>query len=650
MTKQSALSTEQGGTIVQTASVPNSQFYGAADQAPSAKISDKTKTWLYLGGIVLLWALIYVPGLASPPMMDDADSEHAQIAREMLQRHDYVTMHVNGVRYLDKAPLPYWLTAVSYSVFGVSEFSARLPLSLFALASLLAVFALGKEIAGEDAGFFSALVLCTAIGPYIYTRFEIPDIMVGFWLILTVLFFLRTLDQPRPSVLLCWGIGAFTACNVLTKGLIGIVFPVVIIGAYLLWTRNLRHFFRLRLLSTTMVFLAIAVPWHVLATLRNPPQGQSKGFFWFYFINEQVYRYLNMRIPRDYDKVPLGIFWGLIFVWLFPWTLFLLSSLKQVPVRSLWKPASLDRTSRSVLLLAIWALVILVFFTFSTRQEYYVLPALPALALLCGLWLDRENRSAVGSPLRKSGLRYAVVMLALGIVAFVISTMVVALSPVQPHAEFADLLKKAPQMYKLSMGHLFDLTMGAMSVFHWPLILEGGGFLAGTFLLWMFRKRGSAFWSNVALAGMMVILFQAIHISLGIFNPVLGSKVLADGIERQYRSGDLIVVDGAYSEASSVNFYMGVPMHMLNGRFNDLWYGSLFPDSPQVFEDDASFSRLWQGSGTVFFIVINERGVERLKKLPVPYYEVAHWGDRAVYTNHLPNPEPGNPVAPHQGY
>ena len=110
-------------------------------------------------GIVLFWGLIYIPGLASPGMMDDADSEHAEIAREILQRHDYVTMYVNGVRYLDKAPLPYWITAGSYAIFGASEFSARLPLTLFALGSLLAVFFLGRDIAGEEAGFFSALVL-----------------------------------------------------------------------------------------------------------------------------------------------------------------------------------------------------------------------------------------------------------------------------------------------------------------------------------------------------------------------------------------------------------------------------------------------------------------------------------------------------------
>jgi len=165
--------------------------------------------------------------------------------------------------------------------------------------------------------------------------------------------------------------------------------------------------------------------------------------------------------------------------------------------------------------------------------------------------------------------------------------------------------EKAPAMYKLSMGHLFDLTMGAMSVFRVPLILTGVGFLAGTFFNWLFRKRGSPLCGNLAICVMMVILFQAVHMALTVFSPVLGSKPLGMAIKKQYQPGDLIVVNGAYSVASSVNFYTGAQLHMLNGRFNDLWYGSLFPDSPQVFEDDASFAKLWAGPVRVFFVDIN---------------------------------------------
>ena len=216
---------------------------------------------------------------------------------------------------------------------------------------------------------------------------------MALWLTLGFDFFLRTLDEKPPSRLSCWGLAATAALNVLTKGLIGLVFPAAIIGLYLLLTGNLKHLLRMRLLSSSAVLLVIAAPWHIAAALENPAAGQSRGFLWFYFINEQFLRYLGKRVPPDYDTVPLVVFWGLILVWLFPWSAFVFQSLAQVPHRwSEWR-GGMNRRQRALLLYAIWAAVILVFFSFSTRQEYYAIPALPGLALLIGGWLQQEDES-----------------------------------------------------------------------------------------------------------------------------------------------------------------------------------------------------------------------------------------------------------------
>jgi 4-amino-4-deoxy-L-arabinose transferase-like glycosyltransferase len=606
----------------------------AGEPVSSRPFAPSKRTLLFLLGIVMFWGLIYIPGLASPPMMDDVDSEHAQIPVEMLQRHDYVTMYVNGVRYLEKAPLPYWIMAGIYSVAGVSEFSVRLELTLFALLTFLAVFLLGREIAGEEAGFYAAIALATAIGPYIYTRFIIPDMMVCFWLTVTVYLFWRSLEEPQPSRLLCWSIGVVTALDVLTKGLVGLAFPIGIIVGYLLITRNLRHLLKMRLVSTAIVFLAVAAPWHVLATLRNPPVGEAKGFFWFYFINDQIYRYLNLRVPRDYDKVPLLVFWGLLLVWTFPWSFAVVKSLKQVPLRIRDWGGKLDKPSRAALLLAVWAAFVLVFFSFSTRQEYYVLPALPALAVLCGMWLKREADSAPDSALRRSAVRGATALLVLGVIASAIAGWFAAVAPaVSPDADFGEVLRRVNSMYKLSMGHLFDLTPQAMGFFRWPLILTAISFLVGTVLHWILRKRGASMKANLALASMMVVLLYAVHLALGTFNPVLGSKPLALAIQRYYKPGDTIVVNGQYSRASSILFYTGIQMHMLNGLTNDLWFGSLYPDCPKVFEDDASFARLWRGPGRVFFFIPSDLDTDPLQKLGAPYYLVAKAGEKSVYSN-----------------
>ena len=191
--------------------------------------------------LIVLWAVIYMAGLSRAALLDDADTVHAEAAREMLQRHDWVTLYANGIRYLEKAPLMYWGVATSYTLFGVSEWSTRFPLMLGVLAMILSTYGLGRWALGSEGGFDSGLVLATALGPFLFTRFLIPDVAVGLWLTLTFWLFLISLEQPKPARWTCWGIGAMCALNVLTKGLIGLVFPIGAIGLYLLLTGNLRH-------------------------------------------------------------------------------------------------------------------------------------------------------------------------------------------------------------------------------------------------------------------------------------------------------------------------------------------------------------------------------------------------------------------------
>src|SRR5258707_9166480 len=122
--------------------------------------------------ILLLWLLIYFASIFSPALLDDVDTIHAEAAREMVLRHDWVTLYTDGIRYLEKAPLMYWGVAASYEIFGVSEWSTRLPLMLGVLALLLATYALGKRAYGERGGLYAAVALATSLGPYIFTRFQ----------------------------------------------------------------------------------------------------------------------------------------------------------------------------------------------------------------------------------------------------------------------------------------------------------------------------------------------------------------------------------------------------------------------------------------------------------------------------------------------
>src|SRR5690242_14164785 len=193
--------------------------------SPNLSSTARTSTHIYVLAIIVVWAAIYVSSLFQPALLDDADSVHAEAAREMVLRHDWVTLYTDGIRYLEKAPLMYWGVASSYEIFGVNNWSTRLPLVLGVLALLLVTYWLGTASYGEKAGLYSAVVLATSLGPYIFTRFEIPDVIVGLWVALGILFFFLSLQQETPSRWVCWGLATSCALDVLTKSLIGLVFP-----------------------------------------------------------------------------------------------------------------------------------------------------------------------------------------------------------------------------------------------------------------------------------------------------------------------------------------------------------------------------------------------------------------------------------------
>ena len=174
--------------------------------------------------LALVFAAVFLGSLFSPPLLDDADSTHAEAAREMFLSGDYVTLHINGVRYLEKAPLPYWLVVGSYHLFGINEFSTRLPMAISVL--LLGVLALiwARRAFGERAGIYAALFVYTAVGVFLFTRILIPDVLLSVLIAAPLYFFLTALESRADS----WRWYAGYACialGVLTKGLIALAFP-----------------------------------------------------------------------------------------------------------------------------------------------------------------------------------------------------------------------------------------------------------------------------------------------------------------------------------------------------------------------------------------------------------------------------------------
>jgi 4-amino-4-deoxy-L-arabinose transferase-like glycosyltransferase len=600
----------------------------------SSKFLSQAKIWVVL---LCFWCVLYVPGLFHPALLDDADTVHAEASREMLFNHDWVTLYTDGARYLQKPPLLYWAVTISYELFGVGDWQTRLPLAFCVFGLVAFTFIFGRRYLGREGGFYAALIMVTSLGVFVYTRFLISDVVVAMFLTLSLYFFLRAAENERPSRSACWGVAASIALSVLAKGLIGLVFPCLIIPVYLFLIGDFKRIWRLHLVSSAGIFLVIAAPWHILASLRNPaiPGTMAKGFFWSYFINEHFMRYIGKRVPYDYDKVPLGLFWAMLLIFLIPWIAFLIPASREIPAKfSMWR-SNLDARSRANSFFAVWAILIMLFFSFSSRQEYYSLPALPALALLIGGWLERERNSMADSSQRRAGRFASALLLVFGVAAFIATMVLISKThPFPAGTDIGQVLVPHPGRYKLSLGHMGDLTIGAFGLFRAPLWEIGVGFLVGTGLNWFFRRRGNLLAANFALAGMMVVVLFCVWQGYSIFSPELSSKDMALEIKQVYKPGETIVINGVYETGSSLNFYTGLPVHVLNGVAGDLWFGSFWPDAPKVYETNESFVRLWNGPNRVYLFTpeyLKERAFVGID--PATIHEFARRGGKAIYVN-----------------
>jgi hypothetical protein len=370
------------------------------------------------------------------------------------------------------------------------------------------------------------------------------------------------------------------------------------------------------------VLLLIAAPWHILATLRNPPYfvftlhsgpGQYHGFLWFFFINEQLLRFLNLRYPHDYNTVPRLYFWLFHLIWLFPWSVYFpaVANLSFKPV---------DRAGQTRLLALCWVGFILVFFTFSTTQEYYSMPAYPAMALLIG------GAMAMGGKWVKWGTRALCVISACAAAA--VFAILAHVHGMATPGDISSALSHHPKAYTLSLGHMEDLTLDSFAYLRVPLVMAGIAFLVGM-IGTLQAKTHRAFW---AAGLMMVIFFQAARQAMVVFDPYLSSRPLANALMGA-PEGQLIA-EGFYYQFSSVFFYTNRTGLLLSTRKANLEYGTNAPDAPQVFIDDSQLKGLWMAPKREYLLTFAS-DLTRYQELLAPdkLVTVAESGGKVLLTN-----------------
>jgi 4-amino-4-deoxy-L-arabinose transferase-like glycosyltransferase len=583
--------------------------------------------------LAVVYLAAYFGALFSPALLDDADSTHAEAAREMFVTGDYVTLHVNGVRYLEKAPLPYWLVAASYRVFGVNEFATRLPMALSVL--LLGVLAVvwGRRALGERASIYAGLFVYTAAGVFLFTRILIPDVLLSLLIAASLYFFLTALEiRDAPWR---WYVGySCIALGVLVKGLIAFAFPGGAAFLYLAITGDWRRWREFRLPSGLLLLFAIATPWHILAGLRNTGGQGGHGFFWFYFVNEHFLRFLGKRYPRDYNKLPWALYWTLHLVWLFPWSLYLPAAIRTaIDVR---KQGRVDFASRTRLMCWILAGLILVFFAISTNQEYYTFPAYLPLLMLLADGVARCEWSDCNAGSRRGWLRLSAGVLAL--IGLSAGATLITLLWQSRHLPFEPDIGNVLATHNmdtdtLSTSHMLDLSYASFAALRLPAALAAVALLITfplSFLLRLWRRHYSATW--VLGLGMAIFLIAA-HIALGRFGPYLSSRDLAQEIAVRAHPEDRVMIYGDQAFGSSLLFYLRRPIELVEGRTTSMWFGSTFPDAPKIYLTNVDLQRDWASNERIFLFVPPHLKTKVDALLPQRIV-IAQVSGKYVYSNH----------------
>jgi 4-amino-4-deoxy-L-arabinose transferase-like glycosyltransferase len=601
--------------------------------------------------LLLVFAAVHFAALFAPPLLDDADATHAVAAQYMAgtgisKTGDWVTLKVDGIRYLEKPPLPYWLAAADYHLFGFNVFATHLPLSLSVLGLAILAWAWARRAYGDRAAFYAALSILTSIGVFLFTRIFIPEVLLTLLLAFALYNFLIGLEDEEPSrFYLTW---AALGLAMLAKGLVAPVFFFLAAVPYLFITGDWRRWREFRLASGLLLFFAIAAPWHILAGLRNPgaghpvgnvpTMGNVHGFFYFYFINEHVLRFLGKRYPVDYNKLPFLLYWSLHLVWLFPWSIYLPVVLRRGwAARTRWDFVSARSALfrvRTNLLLTIYAAVILLFFSLSTNQEYYTFPVYFPLLLLTAGALAGEEAEVANSRWLTAAQGFLVGIGAVAAVALGYGLWTSRNVP--PGSDIGALLAHRDVAgYTLSMAHLFDLTGPSFAALRLPAGLAAVGLLLGPITAWVLRRQRHHFEATVSVAFTSAVFLIAAHIALVRFEPMLSSRAMADTINHIAPKGTdaTLILYGDVADGSSLLFYTQRQGLLVNGRLSSVLWGSNYPDAPRVLISDQDLLALWGAGPRRFLFVPGDARTHVDGLLGKRVYLLQELSDKALFTD-----------------
>jgi 4-amino-4-deoxy-L-arabinose transferase-like glycosyltransferase len=557
--------------------------------------------------LILLVAVPLLFGALGVSFLDPDEGLYADIPQRMLNDADWILPRFNGLPYLEKPPIYYWIAAAALGLAGPAEWAVRLGSAVTALGTALLAWRIGARLYGPDAGLRAGIALATTAGFALYVRKASTDFVFVFCLALALYGFLRDVERPDRGATRFLLFYAGAALSVLTKGLIGVLFPVAIVAVTWLWVRQpVRG--SLNLGRGVALFAAIALPWHLVVGWREP------GLMWFYIVDNQILRFLHLREFLE-DDVPVSALGLLLvsFVWFFPWSVFALA-----------RPAADGRGGVAAWrpLLVVWALVVIAFFMASrSKLEYYALPAFPALAVRVG---------AAWSGGRGVGRWFVAGITGCALVGLAVWWLGAHLTPAQALAGLAELnvyyriLRDQGLGFPFTSAAPFGTLLQALGV-----TLVVGWVIAGA--CWWTRRRGAAF---AALASVGVVIAVLIVRLLHVVEPHHSAEAVSEAILARAGAADVVAHEGSLEYSAALPFYTGRRIVVVNGARGDLDISSRRPEARGWFVDGAGLAARWRGDERVFLVTQRPRPQSVVAALPADgVHELGRFGSRWLYSN-----------------
>ena len=556
----------------------------------------------WLRDLVLLAVVLAAPFiqyLGRLALIDPDEGRYAEIPREMLERGDLITPTLNYVLYFEKPPLLYWINAASLKLFGLTEFAARLPSALCGLATVLVTYSVARRLYGRRTALISTMILGTSAGFVLQSRIILTDMLVTFCLTTALgAFIIASGGEKRRNSPLPWFLfWIFCALAVLAKGLIGIVFPAGIIFLYLLLTGRWRLLGEMRLFSGPVLFLAVAAPWFVAVSLRNP------GFARFFFIHEHFERFTS-TVHGRYQ--PFWFFLPVLLAAMLPWSFLIPGALGRA-----WRDRH-HRDGHAGLYLLIWVVVIFLFFSKSSSKLIpYILPIFPPLAILISRRIDGllEGR---GRGLKPSAVMLGMTLTILGIACLGYTRL--------------------PQAAALLTGYLPHLADPLHQfVINAPPIHSGAAItLAALFLI-----QGA---TCLATAGRKPLRMVAILCICSFLLEILVPRLIMGAIAGAESPRDLALKARSlagpdsrivtFGPMQAVSWYTGRRV-LVTAKPDELEFGSKQGDQSAWFPDQRALLKLW-GSNTQVLIILKKTELDDLLPGLSPFPRVLGESGRRV--------------------